>query len=280
MRTRFAPSPTGQLHLGHAYAAKFAYELAQRQQGEFLLRFEDIDTTRVREPYYSAIEDDLLFLKLPWHLSPIRQTDRLGHYQSALQQLIDQQLVYPCFCTRKEIERELQYLQHAPHGPEGAHYPGICRKLTPNDVSSRLDNGEIPSWRLDTQAASTRFKKLHFHDALLGDVNLNPSLLGDTILARKDIGTSYHIAVVVDDAFQQITDVTRGNDLLHATHIHRILQQALGLACPRYHHHQVLNDNVGKRLAKRHTSLSIKHLREQGHTAEQILAMVDSTPRS
>ncbi len=280
MRTRFAPSPTGHLHLGHVYAAKFAFELAQQQQGEFLLRFEDIDTTRVRQPYYSAIEDDLTFLKMPWHHSAIRQTDRLDHYQSALQQLIDQQLVYPCFCSRKEIERELQHLQHAPHGPEGPHYPGTCRQLTPDDVSSRLDNGEIPSWRLDAQTASNRFENLRFHDTLLGDIALNPSLLGDTILARKDIGTSYHIAVVVDDAFQKITDVTRGSDLLHATHIHRILQQALDLPCPHYHHHQLLTDSSGKRLAKRHASLSIKYLREQGHTAEQILAMVDSTPRS
>ena len=270
MRTRFAPSPTGHLHLGHAYAAGFAQTLAQSQGGECLLRFEDIDKTRVRPEYYDSIIDDLSFLGLTFPLPHLSQQTRFTAYQEALQQLIHKGFVYPCFCSRKDIQKELATLTNAPHGPEGELYPGTCRNLTEKEVADRLASGAIPAWRLHSQRIAEHYPRLHFQDSFAGPVQVNPALLGDIILARKDIGTSYHIAVVVDDAHQQITDVTRGNDLIHATHVHRLLQKALDLPEPHYHHHPLIEDHQGNRLAKRNDSLSIKALRDRGKSKQDI----------
>lgn len=263
--TRFAPSPTGRLHLGHAYAAKVAHDLARENKGRFLLRFEDIDHTRVRPEFYDGILEDLKWLGLNWDEEPWKQLDRLEHYEDALEQLKAAKIVYPCYCTRKEIEAELSNLTNAPHGPEGALYPGTCRELKippPN---------REPAWRLNVSAASNLTGSLSFHDQRHGEIAVNPFLLGDVILARKDIGTSYHLAVVVDDAAQQITHVTRGEDLLPSTHIHRLLQKLLGLPEPIYLHHRLITDDSGQRLAKRHDSLSIQSLREQGEDVWNLL---------
>lgn len=255
--TRFAPSPTGRLHLGHAYAAKVAHDLARENNGRFLLRFEDIDHTRVRPEFYEGIENDLKWLGLNWDDKPWRQLDRLEHYEAALEQLKESKVVYPCYCTRKEIETELSHLTNAPHGPEGALYPGTCRRLEKPPANRE------PAWRLDIAAASKLTGALSFHDQRHGEIAVDPGLLGDVILARKDIGTSYHLAVVVDDAAQQITHVTRGEDLLPSTHVHRLLQKLLGLPEPIYLHHRLITDDSGHRLAKRHDSLSIQSFRER-----------------
>jgi len=270
--TRFAPSPTGYLHLGHAYAALFAAELARRSGGKFLLRFEDIDITRVRDHYYDEIESDLRWLGLSWEAEVITQTERQSAYDVALERLKQLGLVYPCFCSRKQIQAELATITNAPHGPEGPLYPGTCLKLTADEIAQKLGEGLIPSWRFHSARATELLPPLTFTDSFKGEITVDPLLLGDTILARKDIGTSYHIAVVVDDAHQEITDITRGEDLFHATHLHRVLQYFLELPEPNYHHHQLITDADGKRLAKRDEATSIKSLREKGLTPKEVIA--------
>lgn len=256
--TRFAPSPTGLLHLGHAYAARVAHDFARDRGGTFLLRFEDIDHTRVRPEFYEAIEDDLRFLGLRWDAPPWRQQDRLDHYQRALETLNSLGVLYPCYCTRRDIEAELNNLARAPHGPEGPLYPGNCRNL-----QSPPPDRE-PAWRIDTGKAADLVGPLTFYDQSEGLTTVDPHLLGDLILARRDIGTSYHLAVVIDDGAQNVTHVTRGRDLLHATHLHRLLQALLDLPEPRYLHHRLILDEMGQRLAKRSKSLSIQTLRREG----------------
>jgi glutamyl-Q tRNA(Asp) synthetase len=269
--TRFAPSPTGYLHLGHAYAAKVARDLAREHDGRFLLRFEDIDHTRVRPDYYEATEEDLRWLGLDWDGTPLRQTGRGAAYAAALARLQEIGAVYPCFCTRREIEEELSRMASAPHGPEGSHYPGICRRFSREERQSKLAHGVAPSWRLDAARAAEMAGTLSFTDLRHGVIPVEAGILGDTILARKDIGTSYHLAVVVDDAFQEVSHVTRGEDLLSSTHIHRILQSLLGFPEPVYLHHGLIKDEAGIRLAKRADSLSIRRLRESGMTPAEIL---------
>ena len=275
VRTRFAPSPTGRLHLGHAYAAKVARDLALQAGGEFLLRFEDIDATRVRPEYFAAIEDDLTWLGLTWNGEPLRQMERLTAYDAALLSLRELGVVYPCFCTRREIDEEIALMRGAPQGPEGPLYPGICRELLQAEREERIACGLPFSWRLHSEATSEHTGPLTFSDHHHGKLAVNPRLLGDVILARKDIGTSYHLAVVVDDAFQAISHVTRGEDLLASTHVHRLLQCLLKLPEPEYFHHRLILDGQGKRLAKRHDALSIQALREMGRTPESVLAELD-----
>jgi glutamyl-Q tRNA(Asp) synthetase len=275
--TRFAPSPTGHLHLGHAYAAKVAHDLARQAGGRFLLRFEDIDHTRVREEYYGAIEDDLRWLSLDWDGPALRQSDRVEAYAAALEQLRRLGAVYPCFCTRREIEDEIARMTGAPHGPEGALYPGTCRRHSDNERETRLAAGAQPAWRLDATRAASIVGPLAFTDLRHGVHRVDPALLGDVVLARKDIGTSYHLAVVVDDAFQQVTHVTRGEDLLSSTHVHRLLQALLGLPEPVYLHHELVTDGQGIRLAKRHDALSLRSLRESGESPAELMTCLPTT---
>lgn len=268
--TRFAPSPTGRLHLGHAYAAKVARDLASTGGGKFLLRFEDIDHTRVRPEYYGQIEEDLRWLGLDWDGPALRQSGRTDAYADALERLRESGVVYPCFCTRREIEEEIARMVSAPHGPEGALYPGTCRKLSADEREARLCSGDQPAWRLDATMAVEMTGRLTFTDLRHGLQTVQPGLLGDVVLARKDIGTSYHLAVVVDDAFQQITHVTRGEDLLPSTHVHRLLQELLGFPEPAYLHHALVTDEHGVRLAKRHDALSVAALRESGFSPQGV----------
>lgn len=272
--TRFAPSPTGYLHLGHVYAAKVAHNLAREHNGQYLLRFEDIDTTRTREIFYQTILEDLAWLSIHHDHTPLRQTDRLSHYSAAISTLRDLGILYPCFCSRKDIAKELSHITNAPHGPEGTLYPQTCRNLSQSEIHQQLELGNSPSWRINTSKAQELTGDLTFTDRIHGEITVNHDLLGDVILSRKDIGTSYHIAVVVDDAFQEITHVTRGDDLLPSTHIHAVLQKLLSLPQPIYNHHRLITDIDGDRLAKRNAPLSIKTLREQGHSPEQVLAMI------
>jgi glutamyl-Q tRNA(Asp) synthetase len=276
VRTRFAPSPTGRLHLGHAFAARVAHAFARRTPGsEFLLRFEDIDATRVREAFYRDIIEDLEWLGLEWDGVPLRQTDRTSAYHDALSILRQRRLVYPCFCTRREIQDEWARMAAAPHGPEGPLYPGTCRTIDAARRESLLASGVAYSWRLDAQEASLQSGPLSFTDLRHGIIPVDPLLLGDVVLARKDIGTAYHLAVVVDDAFQQISHVTRGEDLLASTHVHRLLQKLLGLSEPVYLHHPLVLDEHGRRLAKRHEALTIASLREAGLSPANVLARTD-----
>ena len=278
MLTRFAPSPTGRLHLGHAYAALVAHQLASRHHGACLLRFEDIDHTRSRPRYYSLIEEDLSWLGLHWKGKAMRQSARLLQYPHALDQLKDLGVIYPCFCTRRAIAEEIARMPRAPHGPEGPLYPGTCRDLSEDERATRIQKGQPHAWRLDSRRAAELCGEITFQDLLLGTRGVRPGELGDVVLARRDIATSYHLAVVVDDAAQGITLVTRGEDLLAATHVHRLLQVLLSYPEPLYLHHELIRDENGKRLATRDEALALSTLRESGMTAAAILDRLPPVP--
>lgn len=272
-RTRFAPSPTGWLHLGHAYSAWFAWQAAEG--GECLLRIEDIDQERSRPEYEEGIKEDLAWLGLAWPEPVIRQSERTPLYEAVLDRLQGEGLLYPCFCSRKEIEAELAQMPSAPHGPDGPLYPGTCRCLTPAEREAKSD--QPYSLRLDMAEAVKRVSPLSWHDHTEGRQEAQPEMFGDVILARKDTGLSYHLCVVVDDHEQSIELVTRGLDLMPSTHLHRLLQELLGFEVPEYHHHRLVVDEEGKRLAKRSDSLAIRHLREQGMTPQDVVRMAESS---
>ena len=262
--TRFAPSPTGRLHLGHAYSALLAHRFARNEGGSFLLRIEDIDPGRTREEFVTGIQDDLAWLGIDWDGPVVRQSHRLQRYEAALDRLKSLGLVYPCFCTRSEIAAEIAASGAAPHGPDGFLYPGTCR---PDHNSNR--QGDLPqdrpcAWRLDMSRAVQQVGLLRWTDAQAGEVTADPARFGDVVLARKDAPTSYHLAVTIDDAAQGVTDVVRGRDLFDATDVHRLLQELLDLPVPRYHHHDLLTGPDGQRLAKRHGSVSLLELRRAG----------------
>lgn len=258
--SRFAPSPTGRLHLGHAYSALLAQDLARVQGGQFVLRIEDIDETRCRPEFVDNILEDLQWLGILWDGPVLVQSTRRAAYQAALDRLIEAGLAYKCWCTRAEIAAAAG----APQGDQPV-YPGTCRgRADPGD-------GRPFCWRLDHQQAVRRVGTLSWQDAKAGSVLARPELLGDVVIARKDAGTSYHIAVVVDDAAQGVTDIVRGEDLFEATHIHRLLQALLDLPVPTYHHHRLILDGSGERLAKRRNSETLADLRAKGITPEKLI---------
>jgi glutamyl-Q tRNA(Asp) synthetase len=267
--TRFAPSPTGLLHLGHARSALLAWQAAQDSGGRFLLRIEDIDVGRCREEFVAAIYEDLAWLGLRWEEPVRRQSQHFADYRAALERLRERGLIYPCFCTRADIAAAAS----APHGPEGVIYPGTCRHLSDAERSRRIAAGEAYALRLDASKALSLTGPLTWHDDVAGDVVADPLSLGDVVLARKDVPTSYHLAVTVDDHVQGITLVTRGEDLFHATHIHCLLQALLGYATPRYRHHPLIVDSQGRRLAKRDQDMTLRALRLSGRTAAEIRAL-------
>lgn len=274
--TRFAPSPTGWLHLGHAYAALFAYEEARRANGRFLLRLEDIDRARSRPEYEQCIYDDLRWLGMEWEMPMRNQCEHFEDYRAALEKLRAQNLLYPCFCTRREIQDEIARAGQAPHGPEGPAYPGICKKLSADEVTARIASGHDYALRLDLEKAMAQAgRDLVGNDLAHGEFIADPTPLGDVVLARKDTPTSYHLAVVVDDAAQGITLVTRGEDLLPATHLHRLLQALLDLPVPIWKHHRLITNETGKRLAKRDDARSLRSLRESGWTTQRIREELD-----
>ena len=266
--TRFAPSPTGYLHKGHAFSALTAFDTARRLGGRFVLRIEDIDFTRCRPEFEAAIYQDLAWLGLEWETPVLRQSEHMDDYLGALEQLRAAGLVYRCFATRKEIAESML---SAPHGaPEG--YRGSMRPAA--EEGARLAAGEPFAWRLDIVAAQTAAGSLNFIEAgegpagEHGTMKVAPWPAGDVVLARKDVGVAYHLAVVVDDARQGITDVVRGQDLFEATHVQRLLQALLGLPAPRYHHHRLIAGADGKRLAKRDRAQTLRSLRDRGVSAE------------
>ena len=260
--TRFAPSPTGRLHLGHAYSALLAHDFAREHEGTFLLRIEDIDPGRTRAEHIDGIIEDLLWLGLEPDGEIVYQSERLPLYAEALGRLEARGLVYPCFCTRADIAKEIAESAAAPHGPDGPLYPGTCR-LLPEDVRARRRREEPHAWRIDMAKASAEAGPVYWHD---GDTEVlaEPERFGDAVLARKDAPTSYHLAVTVDDAAQEVTDVVRGRDLFAATDVHRLLQALLGLPTPHYHHHALLAGPDGRRLAKRDRAATLESLRAAG----------------
>ena len=268
--TRFAPSPTGLLHRGHAASALLGFEAARAAHGRFVLRIEDIDFTRCRPEFEAAILEDLAWLGLDWERPVLRQSEHLADYLAALERLREAGLVYRSFKTRRQI---LDAMMSAPHGaPEG--YRG--QRPGADEEARRLAAGEPFAWRLDLAAAERATGPLTFVEAgegpagQRGVIAVGPSVAGDVVLARKDVGVAYHLAVVVDDARQSITEVIRGQDLFDATHIQRVLQALLGLPEPRYRHHRLILGPDGRRLAKRDAAETLRSLRAHGVSAAEL----------
>jgi glutamyl-Q tRNA(Asp) synthetase len=279
--TRFAPSPTGPLHLGHAFSALTAWDRAQALGGTFLVRIEDIDPARSRPDWETALMDDLHWLGLHWPDPVMRQSERLPEYRAALETLAGLGVLYPCRCTRGDIRATLSAPQEgAPlTGPDGPVYPGTCRSRPMQDAAPtdaiRLDMARALA--LAGPPAFTETGPLH-----PGPHHPDPETMihgiGDVVLARRDFGTSYHLSVVVDDAAQSITEAVRGADLFEATAIHALLQRLLGLPTPAYHHHRLIRDDTGKRLAKRDDARALAKYRAEGATPADIRAMTGLPP--
>ncbi|MCB8879412.1 tRNA glutamyl-Q(34) synthetase GluQRS [Acidisoma cellulosilytica] len=262
--TRFAPSPTGYLHLGHAHAAMIAWARAREAGGQFLLRIENIDATRCRPEYEAGILDDMAWLCLGWDGPVRRQQDHLPEYRAVLEQLRAQGLLYPCFCTRADIAREVAASGQAPHGPDGPIYPGTCARLSAAEAGDRIAAGEAHAWRLRTRVAHHRVGALGYEEEGQGRIICAPEVFGDVVLARKDCPGSYHLCVTHDDAAQGVTLVTRGKELRAATDIHRLIQALMGWPAPIYAHHALLTDQHGAKLSKRDGALSLRALRAEG----------------
>ena len=277
-RTRFAPSPTGPLHLGHAYSAILAHDSARAAGGAFLLRIDDIDQSRARPSWEKQIYDDLAWLGLKWDGPPRRQSDHLAEYQATLDRLAARGLTYPCRCTRRDIREAALAPQEgpAPVGPDGLVYPGTCR-ARPMTAAQGTD-----AIRLNMQAALAALPDLPAFTETgpdhPGQHPIDPARMtdavGDVVLARPGMGASYHLSVVVDDAAQAISHVIRGADLFEATAIHVVLQRLLGLPSPIYHHHRLIRDAAGTRLAKRDDARAIATYRAEGATPQDIRRMV------
>jgi glutamyl-Q tRNA(Asp) synthetase len=277
--TRFAPSPTGYLHLGHVRSALEGWRAARREKGLFLLRIEDIDRTRCRAEYDAAILEDLAWLGLDWDGPVRRQSEHFDDYRRALDRLAGMGLLYPCFCTRREIQSEIARAGGAPHGDGGPAYPGTCRGMAAVETAARHRSGLDYALRLDVSRALALSSPLHWIEEV-GDTpgprQADPTPVGDVVLARKDIPTSYHLAVTVDDGAQGVTLVTRGEDLARATHLHRVLQALLGVPTPRYRHHPLLTDAAGRRLSKRDGAMTVRAMRQQGMNAADVIALAET----
>lgn len=285
---RFAPSPNGHLHLGHAYSALLNCHLAELYGGRFLLRIEDIDRARCTPELTADCLADLAWLGLTWEEPVRRQSGHLSDYAAGLEQLRMQGLVYPCFCSRQDIAKAVA--RHGmeggiadagnsvswPRDPDGAwHYPMICKMIDPDESRKRLMQGEPHAWRLDMRKALSRCKAALSYRCILSDdrvvrVPIRAERWGDPILARRDIGTSYHLAVTLDDAIQGMTHVVRGRDLEAATDIHVVVQNLLSLPIPLYHFHDLIKDEEGGKLSKSRQSTSLRQLRAEGWTSAQV----------
>ncbi|MDB5666564.1 tRNA glutamyl-Q(34) synthetase GluQRS [Cypionkella sp.] len=300
--TRFAPSPTGPLHLGHAYSAMLAHDMAQAGGGTFVLRIEDIDRSRCRPEWENQLIDDLNWLGIFWDTEPLRQSDRVGMYSQSLDKLWADGLIYPCNCSRRDIEAALSAPQEGtelPAGPDGLIYPGVCRNKNhqrtvsertsrPADANLRLNVSRVTvdesfERRFDISTGGWQWFASYRETGIgpLGNsglIEFSPedieTQVGDFVIARRDMGTSYHLSVVLDDAAQRITHVVRGADLTEATKIHVLLQRLLGLPTPIYHHHRLIRDENGKRLAKRDDARALSKYRAEGATPADIRRMV------
>ncbi len=280
--TRFAPSPTGTLHIGGARTALFNWLFARHHGGRFLLRIEDIDRGRARDRFEAAIGEDLAWLGLDWEKPVRRQSEHFDEYRAALAKLAELGVVYPCFCTRAEIRTEIERAGVAPHltpagsnqvGPDGPLYPGTCRELAGDERAARLEAGEQHALRLDVARAAAHAGPLVWRDLEAGETEARPEIFGDVVIARKDTPTSYHLAVTVDDHLQGVSLVTRGDDLFQASHLHRLLQSLLSLDVPDYSHHRLITDPDGKRFAKRDQGATLRALREAGKSPQEVRRM-------
>jgi glutamyl-Q tRNA(Asp) synthetase len=277
---RFAPSPNGYLHLGHAFSALLNFDLAQRAGGRLLLRIEDIDPARCRPEFEDAIFEDLAWLGVSWEAPVRRQSEHLADYRRALETLSAQGLVYPSFESRAEIAKVVAAREadgRWPRDPDGAPlYPGAAKQLSHAERTRLIETGAPYALRLDMSAAVARAGELAWSeqgegpDGETGVIAARPNAWGDVILARKETPTSYHLSVVVDDALQDVTDVVRGQDLFHATSVHRLLQNLLGLSAPRYRHHRLIRDAAGHKLAKSSASTGLRELRAAGMTPADV----------
>lgn len=282
--TRFAPSPTGRLHLGHAYSALLAFDASRAAKGDLLLRIEDIDTTRCRPEFEAGIYADLAWLGLDWPGPARRQSDHFADYAAAIEKLRNLGVLYRCFLTRREIAEQAASAPHTSgEGTEGMVYFGPAQPMSTDEEEARLARGESFAWRLSLRYSQDllgeEFPRLVFieHDAATNaerEIAARPQIHGDVILARKDTPASYHLCVVHDDALQDITHVIRGDDLRSATHVHVLLQKLLGLPTPVYRHHPLLTGPDGKRYAKRDQSLTLAALREAGVSPAEIRARI------
>jgi glutamyl-Q tRNA(Asp) synthetase len=270
--TRFAPSPTGYLHLGHAFAALFAAAAGER----LMLRIEDIDVGRCRAEFDTAIRDDLRWLGVGFAEPVLRQSQRFAAYRDALARLSARGLVYPCFCTRKDILDAASAPHNQAQGPDGPTYPGICRDLSDAERRTRIDAGKPYALRLDAAKAAAAVGDLWFDESGAGSnvepgrIKVDPLWFGDVVLARKDAPASYHLAVVLDDAYQGVNLITRGCDLFAASHIQRVLQALLDLPVPAYRHHRLILDDTGKKFSKRDAAATLRTMRNSGITANEI----------
>ena len=277
---RFAPSPNGYLHLGHAYSALMNGRLAAETGGRFLLRMENIDTTRCRPEFESAVLEDLGWLGLRWEQPVWRQSDHFRDYADALKRLERRGLIYPCFCSRGDIMGAVSSRSNWSADPDGTPlYPGICRHLSAERRAQRFAAGERASYRLDMERAIAAVGvPLTWNEYRGGsqrfEEQATPAIWGDAVLSRRDIATSYHVAVVIDDAAQGVTDVVRGEDLFMATNLHRLLQALLDLPAPNYHHHALLRDSAGQKLAKSLRAKPLRSFRQEGQTRDSVLARI------
>ena len=275
--TRFAPSPTGALHRGHIYAAQVAHHFARKTGGRFILRIDDIDHTRCRDQFTKSIYNDLLWLGLNWDGTASFQSKRLDAYQAALHKLQTLDLVYPCYLSRKELAEILS----APHGTAmSSVIRNTDELLSGTEQKHRAANGMAPAWRLRMSQAKHYAVDDHlsWQDCMSGSHQITPEIFGDAVIARGDIGVAYHLAVVIDDALDQISLVTRGLDLAPSTHLHRLLQKILNIPEPTYLHHELVCDIAGMRLAKRNDAVSIKDLRRSGLSPAELFDQLPTLP--
>ena len=262
--TRFAPSPTGHMHLGHVFSALFSYEAAKKLGGKFILRIEDIDSQRSSKVFEESIYEDLEWLQIKYSTDIRYQADHMDDYKGAIKELQKLDMVYPCFCSRSDIKAEIMRAGNAPHEEETSIYPGTCRRLSKEERIEKIAIGTSFAWRLNIRAAAKKLGNLVWRDLRLGKHTVPVGTMGDVVLARKDVPTSYHLSATLDDHIQRIGLVTRGEDLVSATHVHKIIQSLLELKSPIYLHHPLILDSKGVRLSKRTRAQTVKSLKTSG----------------
>ena len=269
--TRFAPSPTGYLHLGHIFSALFAYESSKVLGGELILRIEDIDKQRSRSDFEKSIFQDLDWIGIKYRKNIRRQSEEMSDYKAAIEELNRLNLIYPCFCTRSEIQAEILRAENAPHGINHTVYPGTCRRLSAKDRENKIKTNKNYAWRLDVRAAAKKIGKLFWQDIRLGNHEVPVGIMGDVVIGRKDVPSSYHLSSTLDDHIQKVGLVTRGEDLVESTHIHRVLQSILGLKTPFYFHHPLILDSNGARLSKRTRAQTVRAMKTLGYSPKDVI---------
>ena len=269
--TRFAPSPTGHMHLGHVFSALFSYEAAKKLGGKFILRIEDIDSQRSGKIFEESIYEDLEWLKIKYSKDIRYQSEHMDDYAGAIKELQKLDMVYPCFCSRSDIKAEIMRAGNAPHEEESTIYPGTCRRLSKEERIEKLSIENNFAWRLNIRAASKKLGGLVWNDLRLGKHTVPVGTIGDVVLARKDVPTSYHLSATLDDHIQRIGLITRGEDLVNSTHIHKIIQVLLELKSPIYLHHPLILDSKGIRLSKRTRAQTVKSLKASGLQKDDVI---------